>query len=115
MKIKISVSIGEFIDKMSILQIKEDNGLDVEKELIKYLTYDIVNQDGFKYYLNILKSINNQLWNLEDRKRKQVDRYSRQESDVAFLITHLNDLRFRVKKSADVFFNSSISEEKSHL
>ena len=51
MKIKISVSIGEFIDKMSILQIKEDNGLDVEKELIKYLTYDIVNQDGFEYYL----------------------------------------------------------------
>mgnify|MGYP003322379777 FL=1 len=52
---------------------------------------------------------------MEDRKRKQVDRYSKQESDVAFLITHLNDLRFRVKKSADVFFNSSISEEKSHL
>ena len=112
---QIEVSVGEFIDKMSILQIKVDNGLDVLLELQQYQSYDVVDQDGFEYYLNILKSINNQLWNLEDRKRKQVDRYSKQESDVAFLITHLNDLRFRVKKSADVFFNSSISEEKSHL
>ena len=111
---QIEVSVGEFIDKMSILQIKVDNGLDVLLELQQYQSYDVVDQDGFEYYLNILKSINNQLWNLEDRKRKQVDRYSKQESDVAFLITQLNDLRFRVKKSADMFFNSNISEEKSH-
>lgn len=111
---QIEVSVGEFIDKMSILQIKVDNGLDVLLELQQYQSYDVVDQDGFEYYLNILKSINNQLWNLEDRKRKKVNRYSREESDVAFLITQLNDLRFRVKKSADMFFNSNISEEKSH-
>ena len=64
--------------------------------------------------MNIIKTINLQLWDLEDKKRKGVKRYSKEESDIAFLITQLNDLRHETKKRIDVYFKSEITEKKSH-
>jgi len=113
-KIMITVSVGDFIDRMSILSIKKSYGLPVDKELNEYQENPVIHKGSFSYFFNILKSINSQLWDLEDAKRKGVERFSRQESDVAFLITQLNDLRYQVKKTADIFFESDISEEKSH-
>jgi len=109
----IEVSMGDFIDRHSILRIKAEEGLNVKKEIKQYDKGADANQ-GYEYFLNILTSINRQLWILEDRKRKGVKRYTEEESDVAFLITELNDLRFRAKKAADKYFMSTITEEKSH-
>lgn len=111
---KISVSAGDFIDRMSILKIKESNGLDVSVELKQYSKNKITESKEFEYFVSILESINRQLWDLEDRKRKHVSRYSKEESDVALLITLLNDMRHEAKKRADSFFESDISEKKSH-
>ena len=110
----IEIGIGEFIDRMSILEIKMENGLDVQKEYTQYTDKDICHEDGFGEYLSVMTAINETLWNLEDKKRKGVERYSDTESDVAFLITQLNDLRHETKKRIDVFFSSNITERKSH-
>lgn len=114
MSIDVKVSVGDFLDRWSILLIKQDKGLDVDNELIYYVGKIKKHMPAHDYYLHIIKSINLQLWDLEDRKRKGVERYSREESDVAFLITQLNDLRHETKKRIDIFFQSEISEKKSH-
>jgi hypothetical protein len=109
---KVEISMGDYVDRHTILDIKKDNGLDVDIELNIY--EDMLPDDFYKYYFNILKSINSQLWILEDRKRKGVERYSTDESDVAFIITSLNDLRHETKKRIDQFFKSEMTEKKSH-
>lgn len=115
MKMTIETSVGDFIDRMTILSIKKDNGLDVGAELDLYKDQsEQFDYYAFARYYEILKSINSQLWSLEDRKRKGVERYSKEESDVAFMITDLNDCRHHVKKAIDRFFGSDITEKKSH-
>lgn len=111
MKIAINVSIGDYVDRHSILVIKQEKGLSVENEIEQYHELDETN---YNYFLNIIKAINLQLWDLEDRKRKRVERYSPEESDVAYLITMLNDLRHETKKRIDMFYNSDLTERKSH-
>jgi len=114
MKIEIEISVGDYLDRLSILKIKEEKGLDVDEEM-KYYHHRLIDlNDGHNYYLNIIKAINLQLWDLEDAKRKGVERYSKQESDTAFLITQLNDLRHETKKRIDIYFKSDFTEKKSH-
>ena len=105
--------MGEYIDKYSILIIKQDHELDVSKELEQYESLDL-EYPGFDYYLGIMLAINEQLWDLEDVKRKGVERFSKDESNTAFLITQINDLRHETKKRIDIYFGSEITEKKSH-
>ena len=114
MKIATALSVGDYLDRLSILKIKKEKGLDVENELTHYNQRLIDLNDGYDYYLNIIKTINLQLWDLEDVKRKDVERYSKKESDTAFLITQLNDLRHETKKRIDIYFGSDFTEKKSH-
>ena len=114
MNIQIKTSVGDFLDRWSILLIKEQKGLDVEKDLSDYTKNLKPDFQDWGYYLRVLEAINGELWELEDVKRKGVERYSRHESDVAFLITQLNDLRHETKKRIDIFFNSDFTEKKSH-
>ena len=114
MKVEIEMSVGDYLDRLSILKIKEEKGLDVKEELQYYHHRLITLDDGHDYYLSIIKAINLQLWDLEDTKRKGVERYSKKESDTAFLITQLNDLRHETKKRIDVYFGSDFTEKKSH-
>jgi len=71
---KIEVSIGEIVDKLSILEIKKDNVTDTEKlknvtKEYEYL-FDIVNNElnistDSELYKELL-SINKELWSIED-------------------------------------------------
>jgi len=115
MKINTSISAGDFLDRLSILEIKKQNALNVDIELNEYLVnIKEFEQVGFEAYKSILKQINEQLWILEDIKRTSVERYSTQYSNVSTLITQLNDLRYQTKKKIDVYFGSEITEVKSH-
>jgi hypothetical protein len=115
MKLMIEVSVGDFLDRLSILRIKQGNGLDVVEELSQYeKSLDQFDVIGFDHYMSLFLSINSRLWMLEDQKRKFSERTSEDYSSVAELITQLNDLRFAIKKKADLYFKSSISEKKSH-
>ena len=114
MKIATAISVGDYLDRLSILNIKKEKGLDVENELTNYHRRLIDLDDGHNYYLNVIKAINLQLWDLEDIKRKDVERYTKKESDTAFLITQLNELRHETKKRIDIYFGSDFTEKKSH-
>ena len=113
MKITIPISVGDFFDRLSILRIKNNHGLDVELELSQYeqlaLTFSSLSA---QMYLEIFEEVNLQLWDLEDKKRQPLE--GEEFIEVSNLITHLNDLRYQVKKSADKHFGSEIQEKKSH-
>lgn len=115
MKIVGPVSVGDFLDRMSILEIKLEMGLNVEAELEFYKSGKVdLEKRGFEHYFSIIKRINEELWKLEDEKRKKVKRYSQEYSDVSTLITQLNDLRYQTKMRIDIYFDSDIREQKSH-
>ena len=116
LKIEVPISVGEFLDRLSILEIKAENGLNVSSEISKYLIEKekLSHRTGFEYYFSLIHSINKSLWKLEDIKRTNITRYTEEYSDIATLITQINDLRFQTKKRIDDYFESEISEQKSH-
>ena len=86
MKIVGPVSVGDFLDRMSILEIKLEEGLNVKDELEFYQSRKVdLEKRGFEHYFAIIKRINEELWKLEDEKRKTVKRYSQEYSDVSTL------------------------------
>ena len=77
-KILVEVSIGELLDKISILEIKKNNIKDAEK--IKFINDEyVILKNQFEKEVKIdeklnnlfksLKEINNKLWNIENEKR----------------------------------------------
>ena len=112
-KMQVDIGVGDFCDRHSILSLKKMKRLPVDNELRQY-TETKPDDEFYNYFYHILQSVNSQLWDLEDRKRKDVERYSHEESDVAFVITQLNDLRSEVKKRIDNFYEGDIKEVKSY-
>ena len=119
---KIEVSIGEIVDKLSILQIKtemikdEEKLLNVKKEY-DYL-YDIVFNEMKIEQSDFLEmvSINKELWNIEDDIR---DKERDKEFDDVFIelaraVYVTNDKRAEVKKNINLKYGSTFVEEKSY-
>ena len=124
-KILVEVSVGELLDKISILEIKLEKIKDLEK--LKYIKdeYDILkNQlsENFKDYKEIqslyvsLKEINSKLWVIEDEKRlceKNSDfgiKFIKLSRDVHFL----NDKRANIKLEINDKTGSKIKEIKEY-
>jgi len=119
MKIEVPISVGELLDKITILEIKRQHGLDTNLELDKLKDIaekcnlpDRIGQD-LKY---ILKSINMACWNVEEGKRsKEIDGLFDEEFvQLARCVYMFNDERARVKKIIDKLTDSEITEHKSH-
>ena len=112
---KVKISIGDFVDRYSILLIKEEVGLDVQRELDEYkkASYEFESK-FFNYYLDIFKKVNTILWDIETDKRSNSERYTEEYSDLSTLTLHYNDLRHYLKKLVDDFYTSDISEQKNH-
>lgn len=115
MLLNANLSAGDFLDRYSILQIKLSHGLEVADELMVYETQlDRFESRGLAVFLSIIKSINMQLWDLEDQKRNNLSRNTSEYNNVSELITLLNDLRYQTQKRIDSYFKSEITEKKSH-
>ncbi len=115
MLLQANLSAGDFLDRLSILKIKSEHGLKVERELLEYENQLAQFESrGLLAYQSVIKSINSALWDLEDAKRKEVVRNTLDYNNVSELITQLNDLRFQAKRRIDDYFKSEISEQKSH-
>jgi hypothetical protein len=119
---KIEVSNGELIDKLTILEIKREKITDDAKLLNIKKEYDqlvgvvkkIINLDDPLYVK--LKEVNQKLWEIEDRIR---DYEKRQEFGKAFVETarmvyFTNDLRARIKHDINLKTGSDLIEEKSY-
>ena len=124
-KILVEVSVGELMDKISILDIKKDKIKDrknlehIEKEY-KILTKEYDNKvkidDKLKDLYTSLKEINSKLWVIEDEKRlceKNSDFgeiFIKLSRDIHFL----NDKRAQIKLSINNYTGSKIKEIKEY-
>jgi len=121
---KIEVSIGEVVDKYTILLIKSSKIQDPVKleNINKELTYltDVLRSE---YPLitdgNLAKAlfeINKELWKVEDdlRDLEKVKDFDKDFIQLARNVYKLNDRRAHIKKEINMNYNSEFVEEKSY-
>jgi hypothetical protein len=122
----IPVSIGELLDKITILKIKNlkiknesqlqsiNTELSLLNKIIAELEIDL--DPTYKEYVYILYEINNALWNIEDNIRNLENK--KQFDDIfietARMVYKLNDKRAEIKKQINHQYQSIIIEEKSY-
>lgn len=121
---KIEVSIGEIVDKYTILIIKSSKIQDHVKleNVTKELTYliDILKKEDplmTDYALTkALFEINKKLWKVEDdlRDLERVKDFGKEFVTLARNVYKLNDERARIKKEINMKFGSEFVEEKSY-
>ncbi len=118
MKITIPISVGELLDKISILQIKSlyTDNVYVHKELDSLIEIAKENKVfDFKYFDQLLE-VNQKLWKIEDELR--VHEKSKDFSDsfvnLARNVYINNDKRSSIKKEINEKFDSSYREVKIH-
>lgn len=119
---KIEVSIGEIVDKLSILHIKLENITD-ESKLVNIKKehdhlYDVVFQD-LKIEINDynkLLEVNRKLWKIEDdiRDKERIDMFDEEFIELARAVYYTNDDRSIVKKEINLKYGSEFVEEKSY-
>jgi hypothetical protein len=121
---KIEISHGEIVDKLTILQIKKTNIIDPIKldNIVKeydYLLSVVENDLGISIespeYLELL-SINNELWVIEDDIRdKERDKvFDNEFIELARSVYTTNDKRAEIKKKINLKYGSLFVEEKSY-
>ena len=117
---KIEVSIGEIVDKLSILNIKRGNISDPTKlvNIVKEYNYlhDVIFNEVSLADFNSLVDVNRKLWDIEDKIR---DKELKQEFDQEFIelarsIYFTNDKRAELKKNINLKYGSLFVEEKSY-
>ena len=124
-KILVEVSVGELLDKISILEIKKEKIKDPEKlkfidneynVLKTQLNQNIKTDEKLETLFKSLKEINSKLWVIEDDKRlceKNSDfteKFIKLSRDVHFL----NDNRAKIKLEMNVHTGSTIKEIKEY-
>ena len=124
-KILVEVSVGELLDKISILEIKQQKIKDTESlKFIKgeynvlkaELDKNVKTDENLKNLFNSLKEINSKLWVIEDDKRmceKNKDfgeNFIKLSRDIHFL----NDSRAKIKLEINNHTGSKIKEIKEY-
>lgn len=122
--IEIPVSIGEVIDKITILQIKKEKiqddlklkNINNELDILQSKISSIKITEEIFYLTDQLKKINYLLWEVEDRLRifEEKNAFDNEFISDARLVYKLNDQRFFLKKKINILTQSSIVEEKSY-
>ena len=124
-KIFAEISVGELLDKISILEIKQKNLKDdeklkiVTKELLSLqetLKKDVKFTDKIQSLYNDLKNINSKLWEIEDGKRdcERRKEFGEEFIQLARSVYIENDNRAKIKNNINKLSGSNISEVKSY-
>ncbi len=125
MSIKIELSVGELLDKVTILQIKSERINDVAKleNINKELNVlqSLWNSSSFAEIdldenIKDLKAVNEELWDIEDKIR---EKESKQAFDNEFVqlarsVYFTNDKRAEIKRIINTKTGSELIEEKSY-
>ena len=129
MIIKIPISAGELIDKITILEIKADmiddeHKLGIIKKELSLLRkeFDRIEHDfpnltkKINSFMEDLYSINRKLWNVENKLRSMESHreFESEFIEAARKVYKLNDKRAKVKAKINKLFGSPISEIKSY-
>ena len=125
-KILVEVSVGELLDKISILEIKKEKIKDTEKlkfinkeySILKdQLKKNVESDEKLNQMYQSLKDLNFKLWEIEDDKRKCEknkdfgEKFIQLSRDVHFL----NDNRAKIKLEINNHTNSNIKEIKEYV
>ena len=125
MKIKANISIGELVDKITILEIKFTK---IEnKEKLKNVKYEleILNKIFSKLDTteDVLKAkkelytINLEMWEIEDKIRlfEKEKKFDKDFIELARNVYKTNDNRSRIKKKLNLLLSSELIEEKEYI
>ena len=121
---KIEVSNGEILDKISILEIKKARinspeqlkNVETELGMLWYLYEELVTTDEIGRKYAELKKTNRELWDIEDeiREWEKRDHFGDRFIQLARLVYITNDKRARLKKEINLLTGSELMEEKSY-
>jgi|TARA_A100001015_G_C14603062_1_gene561213 hypothetical protein len=124
MIISTPVSLGELVDKISILHIKNKNIKDDEKlklirEELKLLTITLdghLKKNDIQEFLDALIKINSELWIIEDQIRdcERSKKFDEKFISLARSVYITNDKRSEIKLDINKKFGSEIVEVKSY-
>ena len=124
--IKINASVGELLDKISILKIKEEKIndekklLNIKKELglLSSIAEKFIEKDekSYKKFMDELFEVNLQLWETEDSIRilENKKNFNDEFIQLARNVYYSNDKRFEIKSKINNFYGSEIVEEKDY-
>ncbi len=124
-KIIVEVSIGELLDKISILEIKQEKIKDPEKLrfisnehsiLKKQLDDNVKSDDKINDLFQSLKDINAKLWVIEDDKRQceKVKDFGEKFIKLSRDVHFFNDDRAKIKLEINNYTGSAIKEIKEY-
>ena len=125
MNVKIPISIGELLDKISILEIKcikilDEKKLDNIKKELSVLKQEYekikINDFAINTLYEELYGINLMLWEVEDSIRvlEKNQKFEKAFIELARTVYKTNDRRFEVKNKINNILNSEFKEEKSY-
>ena len=118
------ISLGELIDKISILVIKEKKITDEKKNnlireeltLLRKILNEAANNNSINNYLNQLIDVNSTLWKIEDEIRdcEKNKKFDQKFIELARSVYITNDKRAEIKLEINNKFGSKIVEIKSY-
>lgn len=116
---RVEISIGEAVDKLSILELKnnkisdEGKKLEIQKE-IKEFAECVVFKHKYEYYYKLLMFVNSEMWTMTDTI-KSMDVIDTQYASLANMIFEFNQKRYRLKNFFNILTESNIKEQKSYI
>lgn len=121
---KIGISVGELLDKLTILEIKKQK-IDNQEKLAHIERERLILSESSAVYLedsairecfDELIAVNSKLWVVEDilRDMESESRFDEEFIENARLVYKTNDRRFEIKNRINDLTNSAIKEQKSY-
>ena len=125
MQLQVPVSVGEVLDKITILQIKLAHISDAAKRanihneldaLLPLVAGDSFTTDQMQALMAELKSVNEALWDIEDdiREKEAAKSFDAEFIRLARAVYITNDKRAEIKKQINLATGSALVEEKSY-
>ncbi len=125
MQLNVPVSVGEVLDKITILQIKLAHIFDADKRVNIQTELDVllplVSGDRFagskmQALIAELKLVNETLWDIEDdiREKEAAKSFDEEFIRLARSVYVTNDKRAAIKKQINIMTGSALIEEKSY-
>ena len=125
MQLQVPVSVGEVLDKITILQIKlahisnATKRVNIQNELNALLplaTGDAFRADQMQGLMAELKAVNESLWDIENdiREKEAAKSFDTEFIRLARAVYLTNDKRAEIKKQINLVTGSALVEEKSY-
>jgi hypothetical protein len=118
MEVLLPVSVGEALDKLTILDIKiekisDERKRDCEKEYTVLDSSLKEYREKYSYFYKLLREINLEIWNLQDKFHGK-DLPVEEAGKICKEILEENDRRFRVKAKLNTICSSNLREQKGY-